>query len=469
VKYVALFVTFAWFYQAGGWNQNSRFDLVRAIVEERTLAIDDYHHNTGDKARWNGHYYSDKAPGLALAAVPAVAAARPFTADVAWLSWLATLVTAALPTALAAFLLHRIARRLGATDGGATFAALVLGLATPAWAYATLFFGHALAAFCLVAAFAAAVRLPTSARPFLLGLGAGLAVGWGTLTEFPTAPAGLLVCAFAVAHAGPRRVRAAAGIAAGGLLAVGALMAYDVAAFGAPFQTGYAHVEGFGGMKEGFMGVTWPKLDVLGEITFGGYRGLFFFAPVLVLAPIGWAREPRRAGAVGAAIVVYYLLFNAAYKYWTGGWSFGPRHIAPALPFLALPLAFAWSRGRTPLRALLVAAALVSGAIELVAVSTTAQPPENVRRPLGELLWPAFRDGDLSLNHQSFLEAGADPARLRGGSLAHDAWNLGEKMGLRGLASLVPLAGVWAAALVIDVVVRRRRGAWRSRTAAPPS
>jgi hypothetical protein len=467
MKYFALFLTFAWFYQAGGWNQNSRFDLVRAIVEERTLRIDDYHRNTGDKARWDGHYYSDKAPGLALAAVPAVAAARPFTADVAWLSWLATLWTAALPTALAALLLHGAARRLGASEGGATFAALAFALATPAWAYATLFFGHALATFCLVGAFAAAVALPRSSRPLLLGFAVGLCVGWGTLTEFPTAPPGLLVCGFALAQAGSARWRVAAGIAAGGLLAFGVLVAYNVAAFGGPFQTGYTHIEGWSGMKEGFMGVTWPKLDVLGQITFGGYRGLFFFAPVLLFAPIGWLSGPRRAGAIGAAIVVYYLLFNAAYKYWSGGWSFGPRHLAPALPFLALPLAFVWSRGRAPLRAALIAAAIVAGGIQLVAVATTAQPPENVRHPLGDLLWPAFRDGDLSLNHQSFLDVGADPARLRGGSIPHDAWNLGEKLGLRGLSSLAPLAGVWAACLAWERF-RRRRGASPARTAAPP-
>src|SRR5262249_62430349 len=87
MKYLALFVTFAWFYQAGGWNQNSRFDLVRAIVDEGTLRIDDYHRNTGDKARWNGHYYSDKAPGLALAAVPAVGGGRPFVGGLARPSW----------------------------------------------------------------------------------------------------------------------------------------------------------------------------------------------------------------------------------------------------------------------------------------------------------------------------------------------------------------------------------------------
>ncbi len=36
------FVTFAWFHQGGGWNQNARFAEVRAIVEQGRFAVDDY-------------------------------------------------------------------------------------------------------------------------------------------------------------------------------------------------------------------------------------------------------------------------------------------------------------------------------------------------------------------------------------------------------------------------------------------
>jgi hypothetical protein len=53
---VAAFVSCAYFYEGGGWNQNSRFDLVRAILDENTLSIDAYHENTGDKALYQGHY-----------------------------------------------------------------------------------------------------------------------------------------------------------------------------------------------------------------------------------------------------------------------------------------------------------------------------------------------------------------------------------------------------------------------------
>src|ERR1700681_3699984 len=71
-----IFFSFIYFYEGGGWNQNSRFDLLRAIVERHTLQIDAYHENTQDKAHFRGHYYSDKAPGLVFLAVPFAAMAR---------------------------------------------------------------------------------------------------------------------------------------------------------------------------------------------------------------------------------------------------------------------------------------------------------------------------------------------------------------------------------------------------------
>src|SRR4051812_27733275 len=73
---VVLFASYAYFYQAGGWNQNSRFAMVRAILERHTLQIDAYQLHTGDRAFHDGHYYSDKAPGQSLMALPAAAVSR---------------------------------------------------------------------------------------------------------------------------------------------------------------------------------------------------------------------------------------------------------------------------------------------------------------------------------------------------------------------------------------------------------
>src|SRR5262245_22887495 len=54
-------------------NQNSRLDMVVAIVEDGSFQIDPYVHNTVDYAKVGEHYYSDKAPGAAFLAVPVYA------------------------------------------------------------------------------------------------------------------------------------------------------------------------------------------------------------------------------------------------------------------------------------------------------------------------------------------------------------------------------------------------------------
>src|SRR5262249_42452051 len=118
-----LFLSYAYFYQAGGWNQNSRFALVRAILERHMLRIDDYQLHTGDRALVEGHYSSDKAPGLSLAAlVPAEAArlaSRAVGVDplgfpgIAWTSYVATVFTAGLFTVIAAVAVFAIVRRWG--------------------------------------------------------------------------------------------------------------------------------------------------------------------------------------------------------------------------------------------------------------------------------------------------------------------------------------------------------------------
>ena len=204
-------VSYAYFYQGGGWNQNSRFDLVRAVVEQGTLRIDAYHENTSDKAFANGHYYSDKAPGLALLAVPIAEVARPVlraggvdpasARGLVAMSYFVTVFGVALPMAVACAVLFLIALRLGSDVSAAAFGALALGLATPMWAYSTLFWGHSLAGACLVFGFAFALRLrrkQSQAEDVLLGLAVGLAAGWATVTEYPAAPAAVIVAVLAL-------------------------------------------------------------------------------------------------------------------------------------------------------------------------------------------------------------------------------------------------------------------------------
>jgi hypothetical protein len=454
-----LLFSYSYFYgNRDGWNQASRFDLVRAIVEQHRLNIDTYHENTGDKALWQGHFYSDKAPGLALMAVPVLEAVRVVlravhkdpseSKSVNAEKYLVTIVCVALPSAVMAGYLFILALKLGASVNGAGFAAVTLGLATPFWCYATLFWGHAPSAACLFFAFTCALSLrefDSPSRDLFLGITVGLASGWATVTEFPAAPAAaivvLLVIAFAWQGESGRVTRVATGVAIGVLPCILVLAVYNLLVFGSPFKLGYAisAQQNWPQMRQGLMGVTYPKAHVLREILVGRYRGLLPLAPVIGAAPFGlrllWKQANARGSTLAiAAIALYYLLLNSSFAVWDGGWSYGPRHLSPALPFLCLPLALLWTRSSGLVRWVLALLSLYSASITLVAVSTVVMPPSDARSPVQELLWPAFRAGLIDKN-------------------------LGLLIGLHGLVSLIPLFLVWGGAIAAWVWLRRFSGA----------
>ena len=482
---VLAFFSYAYFYSAGGWNQNTRFDFVRAVVERGSLSIDAYHENTGDKAVKDGHYYSDKAPGQPLLAIPAAVAVRagaqiagadPLSArSLVAMSYICTLFSAALPLALACACLFWIALRLGASVNGATFGSLAMGLGTPMWAYATLLWPHALAGACLLFAFAAVLKLDPEelGGEVFWGFVAGLMAGWATVTEYPAAPASAFLAAFAVARVWDsgwqRRLRVGGGVIAGALLCVLALMLYLRATFGSAFHTSYYYQVGtFAVNGQGFIGLKYPRIDVGYRLLFGPKRGLFYFSPVAVVAPFGlWLlhkqRAIRAAGATAAAIFIYYWLFNASYGEWSAGWSYGPRYMSAGIPALCIGLAPAWNHFRKNGKRVLLALLVVSVLFSLIGVATTPQPPFDYRSPMTQLLWPSFWHGNLALEHTSMLAPSDADA---GGE--HGAFNLGQLVGLRGLLSLLPLLLFWGlVALVWARMIERDKEPVQMSTATP--
>jgi hypothetical protein len=461
------FFSFIYFYEGGGWNQNSRFDLLRAIIEQHTLTIDAYHENTQDKAHFNGHYYSDKAPGLVFLAVPVALAVRPVLRMAGVepesargeyaLSYLVSAGTVALPTALAGVCVFFLGLRFGADVRAAAIGATVLSVGTPLWAYASLFWAHALVGACLVFAFAAAVKLreAKSARAqFLWGLGVGLAAGWATVTEYPAAPASALLALFALSQIWPAgaaaRWRAAWGVSAGAAICIAVLLAYLHAAFGG-FRPSYAYYDpnSFAFMQQqGYMGLTYPHPDRLLKLLFGCARGLFFASPFLLAAPLGlwwlWKeREYRAAAFVTTALAAYYFLFNASFYWWKAGLSFGPRYAGACIPFLCLGLPPAWQRASRPWRRVLALLAACGVFVALMIVSTTSELSMQDACPIVHASWPEFWSGGMAANRDSMLTVAE-----AGSSGQYGAFNLGQLIGLHGLASLIPLLVVWAAAAI---------------------
>jgi hypothetical protein len=475
---VALVCTFAYFVGPPAWNQNSRLALTRALVERGDPIIDDWHATTGDKSFRAGHFYSDKAPGVSLLATlpyaafaafrrisgselpqvrvipldPAIAAAGQAPApdelepgdvlvyDSAWLAalWLCRMFTVSLASLVAGALFYLVMlRELGGRRELARAAGLLWLLATPAFGYACGFYGHQLVGALLFAAFALIVLCDGHAR-VSVGMIAliGALLGWAVLSEYTAAvPVALLVAWASVrrglAHGG---FGFGLGLALAGLPWALVLAGYHTWAFGGPLKTGYDFVyldEFAQGMAINF-GIGRPRLDVLGQLTFGSYRGLFYLSPVLLLAVWGLAlrmfERPEPSADAGGPplraidlwcctlIIAYYLLLNSAYYMWDGGASLGPRHAVPMLAFLAVGLGPALVR--------VPWATVVLGLVSCIhVVLITAAGPE-------------------APGHGNPVWAYAVP-RLFADAPPGTATTLGRLLGLPGPLSLLPLLALW--------------------------
>jgi hypothetical protein len=452
---------YAYFFQGGGWNAAVRFDLVRAIVEQGTVRIDGYEKNTGDLAYRDGHYYCDKAPGLSFAAVPVYAAVYPLAGEgrlrgrfVSRAAWLATIVTVAVPSAAAVVMLWLLGEVLGLRPPWRALLALAYAFATLAFPYATLFYGHQLAAALLFLAFGLLMRARRhgGAGPGRL-CAVGALLGAAVAVEYPAALAAAAIAAYAAAFVRPwPRLF---WLAAGALAPLAGLAAYHAVAFGSPLTLPYAFSTDTPRRQGGFFGLGAPSPRVLYAILFSPYRGLFYSAPWLLLALPGgvrlWrGRRFRAEAAVMAVVPLLYVLLNAGLVDWHGGWGTGPRHLVPALPFLALA-AGGLVAGRAPSRleaAAYAPAVVYSAALMLVATAVQPEVPRWFGRPFRDYLFPAFAEGRLATNTLPIHTGSVHERR--------EAWNAGELLGLEGLPTIVPLAGLMAAG-----------GLWLRRTVRP--
>lgn len=439
------------------WNQNSRLDLTMAIVEQGSVRIDRYADNTGDYATIGGYRYSDKAPGLSLAAVPAYAlvrVARPLglgslaerlgrssgfastlnpagaglssqRIDQALALYLVTVATVVLMSAGLGVLIALVVERLWGCRTAGIATALVFALATPLFPYAQAFYGHLPAAACLFAAYALVVLRPGSAFGWRRLFCIGALLACAIVIEYPAllvaAPIAIWVLALA-------RGRAIVPSMAGALGPIAALVVYDLVAFGTPWPIGYAHSTLWQGQhQQGFMSVTYPKWAAIEGLLFSPFRGLIFYSPVLLLALIGIGlalRDQQRRAATLVALTGLgaIFLFTASSAMWWGGFSVGPRYLLPGLPLLAVPFgAFvAWCNRQTfslRIAGWGLTAALAAVSAILIWTTTFARqnyPPDTLRRPLEEYVLPALREVDI-------------------------ARNVGMILGLHGITSLVPL------------------------------
>lgn len=458
------FVAYAYFFGGGGWNQNAQFDLTRAIVERQTFAIDAYRTNTYDIAQRDRHTYANKAPGISLlACVPygvLYAVERAAGADVNSFAmttlnlWLCTVtVCAASGGLLVAILFLYLRRFVDARD--AAMLAIVAAFGTYLFAYSTVFFLHVPSALFLFWAFT-----HVDDRPMLAGVLAGVAV----LCNYASLPALIVIGALGPFRR-PWRDRFIAALAALPFAAI--LFWYQAVCFGSPLRTAIQAESDVFHTKGAAMGVlVAPKAGVLFAILISRYRGLFFLSPFLVLSIAGATVMIRRRAflrelATCIGVFAAFALLNCMFNNWDGGSAIGPRYILPVVPFLMLPVAFAWPR----MQAASIALAVISIVFNFAVAAVNPLPSRTIADPLFRYTFPLLVTGHLpddtprlppyawkmslghvSVNRQSADEFVAFVKHPPGSPEAEWAsFNIGELVAPGSVASLIPIA-IWIVA-----------------------
>lgn len=307
----------------------------------------------------DGRFYSKNAAGQAVLALPLVAAgeglarAAGFQAEKAVLAarFLASFFNA-IVTAIMLGVFYFVVRGFRVRPAPAFVATLLLDVTTPTWVYSKSFMAEPLEGLGLLLALGGAARAANGERGgnALCALGVFLAIS----AKLSMLPLALAVAAIALGVARPDPRARAGAAAAAPLLGLGAALAghlaYNLARFGTPFETGY-------GAQASAGAFTTPLHVGLYGLLLSSGKGILWFAPVLALAPWGWAEMTRsrqhspetpRHGAVvkRAALAVLAawligLVLYARFQHWGGDGSFGPRYLVPLLPLAFVPVAFA--------------------------------------------------------------------------------------------------------------------------------
>ncbi len=386
------------FSQFANPNELSRYQSVVAAADRGTFEISKEIAALGgheDVSVSDGRTYSNKAPGLALAAIPAYRILRlvlPVPSTVA--SPLFPAVRFLTVSVVSILALAAFGRRLsGSNARSAPLIVYAVAFGTPFLFYARSFFAHAWTAALLFLAWdriLAAEEDSPSRRVTVPFLVSGFLAGLAAISEYPVALISLLL---AFRAASGRNGRAFALFLAGLAVPLAGLAVYDTICFGAPWVLSSAR-EGFPEYQKlstgGAFGFQAPSLKIALAYLIHPARGVLIFSPFFLWCVPGflrwWRSRERRADfALCLASTVLFFIAMTAYPNWHAGWSLGSRYLLPVLFFAAFPIARALD---SPLsRGLFLAAVVFSAASQFLLTSTFAHFPDSVPFPAATGSW----------------------------------------------------------------------------------
>lgn len=432
---------------------------------------------------WRGRWFARGGPGQALLGVPFYWIGRGVGSWVSdleerhrqqgyygapsddYFAHLALAWRGPLLTALTALLLVLAARRLRVERSHAWFAAFAYGLSTFAWAQSRTGLDDVQSTFLLFLSFHLLLRIRARLTrleyPSAADLSAlGLAIALTLLTRLDTLPAVLVLCAATEviltrgygilrdAPWGPERDGGLPGRAAALVVVAPLLVAAGLLLWIEHAKNGSWALPKLGVLAQP---TRWPA--ALAGLLVSPGIGLVWMAPMVLLVPLGVARTRRRGERllerVLLGVVLGTLVSAMATRAWHGGWTYGPRLLLPALPFLWLAVALGLRQaqshflGRAAVMGLLLTGVLIQLPGVLVGTAThldLAHQAAPVKWPDGEWERMSVTDGAALANLHWEMEFAAPWAHWR--ILRHRSAGLGEEFdaqiiyGVEGAAPL---------------------------------
>jgi hypothetical protein len=325
------------FPHGGSADELTRWATAASLVEKSSFDISwtqDLIDPNVNTTRVGNAVYSNDPPGIALLGAPIYALTRavagPPNQSNIRTSWFAMrFFFSSLPLLLLGFWLYgRDADELSLG---------VLLFASPIFVYSLLFFSHVFVGVLLYTAF----RIIFDARRIFLRncFLAGIICGFSAISEFtaiiPVAVMGIGLLFTERAD----RFRNVFFFAAGGVPFLAILFAYNWSIFGSPFALqGYASLPELSEIAgQGVYAIGPPSISNFYLILFSPSRGLFFYAPILILSVVAFitSRESKTLRhRLKVAIVVASFVAVTVHGAIHGGWSFGPRYLVMILPLL---------------------------------------------------------------------------------------------------------------------------------------
>ncbi|MBI2520677.1 MAG: hypothetical protein HYV97_09675 [Bdellovibrio sp.] len=371
----------------GGTNSDSRFAMMRAMLDEKTFIINKYREWTVDWSQTpDQNYYSNKAPGPSLLGLPAfyfIDKIRPqeVRPSMIFENYLC-MITQVVPFLLALAVLVYFMRKKNVPWRALHLMVLLLLFGNTAALFMNTFFGHGFVGTLIVLL---CIGLYTK-KDFLIGLSYGLCL----LSEYGLA----LFLLPLLLYLGIERknFRWLGFFVLGGLIPAVLWVWYHVSCFDSPFVIAAKYMNPYFQSVKSSNNLfnifsTEFRWKVFFMLLFGGERGILVTQP-WVLFLIGLIpmqifkrdahREHQGLVILGITLFTLLLLMNVNFGTWNSGWAPGPRYLSPAFVFLAFIVGLSYDTFSLEGKSFLWLGALVAFVVFASVASNSILAPEDI-------------------------------------------------------------------------------------------